>query len=154
MARFNLKLDDFVPYLVNRVGAALVARFTREALAHERLTIDMWRVLAALSDNGGQRQVDLAGMISIEASTISRLVTRLVHRGLVTRSRSRTSNREVIVQLSPKGAALVRRLIPVALHLERVALADISAGELAGIKRLLRRIFTNLGAARISSAAS
>jgi DNA-binding MarR family transcriptional regulator len=64
------------------------------------------------------------------------------------------SNREVIVQLSPRGAALVRRLIPVALHLERIALADISAGELAGIKRLLRRIFTNLGAARISSAAS
>ena len=146
--RTGLKLDDFLPYLVNRVGAALVARFTREALAHEHLTIDMWRVLAALSNNVGRRQVDLASMTSIETSTVSRLVTRLVHRELVTRSRSRTSNREVVVRLSLKGAVLVRKLIPVALHLERAALADIRANELARIKRSLRRIYTNLATSR------
>lgn len=149
-----LKLDDFLPYLVNRVGAALVARFTRDALAGEQLTIDMWRVLAALSDNGGQRQVDLAGLTSIEASTVSRLVTRLVHRGFVTRSRSHTNSREVIVQLSPKGAAVVRKLVPIALELERTALAGVSANELAAIKRLLRRIYANLAGAAKSRAAS
>jgi DNA-binding MarR family transcriptional regulator len=143
-----LKLDDFLPYLVNRVGAALVARFTREALARERLTIDMWRILAALSDNGGQRQVDLAGMTCIETSTVSRLVSRLVHRGLVTRSRSHTSSREVIVRLSPKGTALVRKVIPVALDLERAALKDISENETAAIKRSLRRVYVNLAARR------
>ena len=68
----------------------------------------MWRVLAALSNNGGQRQVDLVGMTSIDASTMSRLVSRLVRDGLVTRSRSETSNREVVVALQPKGRALVR----------------------------------------------
>jgi DNA-binding MarR family transcriptional regulator len=146
--RSNLKLDDFLPYLVNRVGAALVARFTRDALAREHMTIDMWRILAVLSDNGCQRQVDLADMTSIEASTVSRLVTRLVHRGLVTRSRSHTNNREVIVQLSPKGSALVRKLIPVALDLERVAIAGIPATELAAIKRSLRRVHANLAATR------
>lgn len=145
--RTVLKLDDFLPYLVNRVGVAMVTRFTQEALAREQLTIDMWRVLAALSDNGGQRQVDLAGMTSIETSTVSRLVTRLVQRGLVTRSRSHTSNREVVVRLSPKGAAVVRRLVPVALDLQRKALVGIPANELAAIKRSLRRVYANLAAA-------
>ena len=46
-------------------------------------SIDMWRVLAALSNNGEQRQVDLVGMTSIDASTMSRLVSRLVRNGLV-----------------------------------------------------------------------
>ncbi len=142
--RTGLKLDDFLPYLVNRVGAALVARFTRETLARERLTIDMWRVLAALSENGGQRQVDLAGMTSIETSTVSRLVTRLIHRGLVTRSRSRTNSREVVVRLSPRGIALVRKLIPIARALERAALEGIPAKDLAAIKGRLRRIYANL----------
>jgi DNA-binding MarR family transcriptional regulator len=142
--RTVLKLDDFLPYLINRVGAALVARFTRDALARERLTIDMWRVLAALSDNGGQRQVDLAGMTSIETSTVSRLVTRLVHRGLVTRSRSRNNNREVVVRLSTKGTLLVRKLIPTARALERRALAGVPAAELAAVKRSLRRFYANL----------
>src|ERR1700680_3171666 len=76
--RTRLRLDDFLPYLINRVGVALVVRFTERALERQQVTIDMWRVLAALSDNGRQRQVDLAGMTSIEASTMSRLVTRLV----------------------------------------------------------------------------
>ena len=139
-----LKLDDFLPYLVNRVGAALVDRFTREALAAHSLSIDMWRVLARLADNGGQRQIDLAGATSIEASTVSRIVTRLVRAGLVMRSRSQTSSREVVVQLSPEGRSLVRKLIPVAAGLERAASREISPAELAHLKRTLRKVYANL----------
>jgi MarR family transcriptional regulator, organic hydroperoxide resistance regulator len=142
-----LKLDDFLPYLVNRVGAALVDRFTREALAAHSLSIDMWRVLARLADNGGQRQIDLAGATSIEASTVSRIVTRLVRAGLVMRSRSQTSSREVVVQLSPEGRSLVRKLIPVAAGLERAASREISPAELAHLKRSLRKVYANLAAA-------
>lgn len=139
-----LKLEDFLPYLVNRVGAALVERFAREALTGHALSIDMWRVLAALADNGGQRQVDLAGATSIEASTVSRIVTRLVRAGLVTRSRSETSSREVIVRLSPQGRALVQKLIPVALRLERTAAAGIPPQQLRALKSALRVVYRNL----------
>ena len=148
MAHDRLKLDEYLPYLVNRVGGALVESYTRRALAAHKLTIDMWRVLAALSNNGGQRQIDLADVTSIEASTVSRLVTRLVRLGLVTRGRSETSNREVQVQLSPKGRALVKKLIPVALGLEETASAGISAADLAQLKRTLRRIYANLARAQ------
>jgi DNA-binding MarR family transcriptional regulator len=140
----KLKLDDFLPYLVNRVGAALVARFSGEALAAHSLSIDMWRVLARLADSGGQRQIDLADATSIEASTVSRLVTRLVRQGLVDRSRSKTSSREVIVELSPKGKTLVRKLIPIARRLERRAVADIAPRDLADLKNALRRVYGNL----------
>ena len=148
MAHDRLKLDDYLPYLINRIGAALVESYTRRALAAHKLTIDMWRVLAALSNNGGQRQIDLADVTSIEASTVSRLVTRLVRLGLVTRGRSETSNREVLVQLSPKGRALVKKLIPVALGLEATAVEGISAADLAQLKRTLRRIYANLARAQ------
>jgi DNA-binding MarR family transcriptional regulator len=103
----------------------------------------MWRVLAALSDSGGQRQVDLSGMTSIDASTMSRLVSRLVRMELVTRSRSEKSSREVVVALSPKGRALVQRLIPIAVRLEQAASAGLSARELAVAKRLLARMYRN-----------
>jgi MarR family transcriptional regulator, organic hydroperoxide resistance regulator len=148
VAHDQLRLDDYLPYLVNRVGAALVGRYTGRALAAHKLTIDMWRVLAALSNNGGQRQIDLADVTSIEASTVSRLVTRLVRLGFVTRNRSETSNREVLVQLSPKGRTLVKKLIPVAFELEEAAAKGVSAAELAQLKRTLRRIYANLATAR------
>ena len=101
--RPHLELGNYLPYLINRVGFAMVASFTGTIEPHG-LTIDMWRVLAALSNNGGQRQVDLSSMTSIDVSTMSRLVTRLVRAGLATRSRSEQSSREVVVSLSPEGA--------------------------------------------------
>jgi DNA-binding MarR family transcriptional regulator len=111
--RNRLNLGNYLPYLINRVGFALVESFTADALTSNGLSIAMWRVLAALSNNGEQRQVDLVEMTSIDASTMSRLVSRLVRIGLVTRSRSATSNREVVVELSPKGRALVGGLYPI-----------------------------------------
>ena len=145
--RAHLDLGNYLPYLINRVGFALVESFSR-ALKPHQLSIDMWRVLAALSNNGAQRQVDLSGMTSIDASTMSRLVSRLIHLGLVTRSRSETSNREVVVALSPKGRALVQRLIPIALRLEQTASSDLPARDLAVVKRLLRQMYGNLTANR------
>jgi DNA-binding MarR family transcriptional regulator len=139
-----LKLDDYLPYLVNRVGQALVDRFTKDALSRHGLGIDMWRLLVALEFAGGRRQVDLAGMTSIEKSTVSRLVTKLVRMGLATRGRSRESNREVAVQLSARGRMLVARLIPVATDLEREASVGIASKDMASAKRLLRKVYENL----------
>ena len=142
--RTRLQLDDFLPFLINRVGVALVARFTEQALAQQQVTIEMWRVLAALSNTGKQRQVDLAGITSIEASTMSRLVTRLTQRGLVNRSRSRTNGREVVVELTARGKALVNQLIPVALSVESLAIGAMETGDLARIKQVLHRMYANL----------
>jgi DNA-binding MarR family transcriptional regulator len=140
----SLDLGNYLPYLVNRLGLALVASMTAQALAAHRLSIDMWRVLAVLSDRGAQRQVDLVTMTSIEASTMSRLVTRLVRMALVTRRRSETSSREVVIELTAKGSALVARLVPIAQRLEATAGAGIPAKDMAVVKRTLRRMYENI----------
>ena len=126
----KLDLGDYLPYLVNRVGSIIADQFGADALARHDLSIAMWRVMAALAANGRQRQIDLADLTSIDSSTLSRLVTRLVQIGIVTRTRSTSSNREVVVKLSAKGNAVVGRLIPIALDYERAAIGDLSAQEL------------------------
>jgi MarR family transcriptional regulator, organic hydroperoxide resistance regulator len=146
--RSDLHLNDYLPYLINRVGSALALRFTQDRLAAHGLSIAMWRVLAVLSNNGGQRQIDLAGFTSIDASTLSRLVTRLVRMGLVTRSRSRTNSREVVVTLSARGRAIVDRLIPAALGLEEVLSAGVAKKDLAAVKRALRKMYANMSRPR------
>jgi DNA-binding MarR family transcriptional regulator len=148
-SRPHLDLDRFLPYLINRAGAALVASFTDRALVRRGLNIATWRVLAALSNNGEQRLIDLAGMTSMDVSTLSRLVTRLVHEGLVSRKRSKTSNREVLIELTAKGRSAVDRLIPMAHELERAAIAGISAKDLAVLKRSLQRVYENLAEAEM-----
>ena len=100
--------------------------------------------MVVLAANGSQRQIDLAEVTSIDSSTLSRMVTRLVRLGLVTRTRSESSNREVSVTLSAKGSALVTRLIPFGRAIEAEASADLSADELAVLKRCLRRMYDNM----------
>jgi DNA-binding MarR family transcriptional regulator len=140
----KLNLDNYLPFLINRVGSALVARFTAEALVRRGMTIDTWRVLAALSNDGKQRQVDLASSTSIDSSTLSRLITRMVRDGLVTRTRSAKNSREVLIELAPQGEVLIGLLVPVAQDLEKAAREGIDADDLTAAKRVLRQMHKNL----------
>jgi MarR family transcriptional regulator, organic hydroperoxide resistance regulator len=142
--KLHLDLSNYLPYLLNRVGFALVESFTADALKGHGLSIAMWRVLAALAHRGELRQIDLVGMTSIDASTMSRLVTRLGRMGLVLRQRSKTSSREVVVALSPKGIAFVQRTIPIAHTLEETVSAGIPAKDMTVVKRTLRHFYDNL----------
>lgn len=142
----RLELADYLPYLVNRVGSIIAEQFGSETLAPHGLSIAMWRVMAVLASIGRQRQIDLADLTSIDASTLSRIITRLVRLGFVTRTPSATSNREVSVTLSAKGSTLVTQVIPFGKSIEADAIAGLSADELAVLKRCLRRIYANMKA--------
>lgn len=115
-----------------------------EALARHRLSIEMWRVLVVLSANGSRRQVDLGGLTSIDASTLSRMVTRLARFGFVVRRRSTTDIREVEVALTAKGRKALRQLIPVARRYKTRTAAGLAPTDLAAVKRALRIMYRNL----------
>src|ERR1700746_3896812 len=66
-----LDFSEYLPYLINRVGWLLVIDFGQNTLARHRLSIAMWRVLAVLANNGGQRQVHVAPRTRNKASTLS-----------------------------------------------------------------------------------
>jgi MarR family transcriptional regulator, organic hydroperoxide resistance regulator len=152
--RRRLDFSEYLPYLINRVGWLLVIDFGQNTLARHQLSIAMWRVLAVLANDDGQRQIDVAARTSIDVSTLSRVVTRLVKMGLVTRTRSSTNNREVVVRLTPKGAAILARVIPHAIALERTAIAGVPAKDLGVVRRSLRRMYQNLASSAGISASS
>ena len=138
-----LDLSEYLPYLINRVGAAFVARLRSELTRHG-VSIAMWRVMVALSHGGSQRQIDIAEMTSIDVSTLSRLVTRMIRMGIVSRTRSDTNNREVTVELTAKGRAQLNRLIPRGRAMEQEAVAGMSGADLAVTRAALRHMYDNL----------
>ena len=139
--RFDL--EELLPHLINRAGVSMANVFQAK-LQKDGLTLPMWRVLSALHHSGEQRQIDLAVLTSIEESTLSRLVSKMVESGLIARRRSDTSNREVSVSLMPRGRELAARYIPVALEFEDAATEGISQRDLRTMRRSLRRIHANL----------
>jgi MarR family transcriptional regulator, organic hydroperoxide resistance regulator len=140
----TIRLEDFLPFLINRVGVALAANFSATGLRARGLSINDWRVLAILANRRRQRQVDLAEMTSIDPSTLSRLVARLIRMGLVTRLRSRKSDREVEVQLTAKGRTTVQELTPIAARNHQMATRGVSSARIALMKDVLRTMYDNL----------
>jgi MarR family transcriptional regulator, organic hydroperoxide resistance regulator len=144
-------LDDYLPYLINRVGNLLVQLFSRD-LAPSRLSVPMWRVIAVLAERGEQRLIDLSIMTSIDASTLSRLTEAMQRKQLVVRQRSRHSRREVVVSLAARGVELVSILGPIALAYEREMIAGLAASDLASTRRALRGMFDRLAKLRARAA--
>ena len=70
----------------------------------------------------------------------------MVRDGLVGRRRADGDKRELRVALTAGGRRKFRALVPTARRYERVALAGLSTAESRSLKRLLRRVYANLGA--------
>ena len=136
-------LQGFLPYLINRAGARLALNFDREIQTHG-VVVQEWRVLAALVAHGPQRLSDLAALTSIDLSTLSRLIGRMVRSGLVARGRTNGDRREVVVSLTAKGTRTTQAIIPIARRYERVALHSLSRAEERALKRLLVQVYSNL----------
>ena len=140
-----LDLDDYLPYLLNRAGSRIAAAFS-EAVRDYGISLQMWRVLAALQQQEAQRIGALSQMTSIEVSTLSRIVDTMEKQGLVARARSRDDARAVTVARSEAGRALTRTIIPLARHYEAMALKGFSAEEARRLKAMLHRLYANMAA--------
>ena len=141
-------LAQYFPYLLNRAGARIAAAFTAE-LAAFGVSLAAWRVLAALldapaSDMGAMKMGEIAHLTAIEVSTLTRIVDAMEVQGLVRRRRDPADARAVWVEASARGRAAARKIVPLALRYERVALDGFTAGEEAQLKALLVRVFANM----------
>jgi DNA-binding MarR family transcriptional regulator len=140
-------VDQFstsLPYLLARLGIRMGELFSRE-LGWEGLTLPMFRVLAVLTEAvEPQRLGELSALTSIETSTMSRLLTKMQRRGLITRERPENDQRSLSVATTKKGAELAARLIPRAAHYERAAMGNLSPKRAAELKAELTQIYGRL----------
>jgi MarR family transcriptional regulator, organic hydroperoxide resistance regulator len=148
----SVSLKNHVPYLVTRV-ASLVREAVAPVLAEFDITLPMWRVMAALAAEGEQTVGELLIATSVEQSTLSRTVTALQRRGLVSKKTQRDNARSITVGLLARGHALNERLAPYwnGNHAELVA--GVDAADLEVFKRVLDQLYANISAATDSPTA-
>ncbi|WP_265517511.1 MarR family winged helix-turn-helix transcriptional regulator [Nitratireductor luteus] len=137
------RFTSSLPYLLNRVGVRMGELFSQRLAEHD-LTLPMYRVMAVLRQEGPQRLSDLSAMVTVEISTLSRLVTAMKRKGLVSRVRPEDNGRTVRIDLTKTGEKLVDNLMPVAAHFEEVGIRSFSEDEVARLKNALKQIHENL----------
>lgn len=137
------RLSTSIPYLLNRLGVRLGALFTQRIAAYD-LTLPMYRVLAALSEQPNRKLNELSAMTTIEMSTMSRLIGTMVTRGLVSRVRLPEDERTVRINLTEKGAGLAATLSREAQHYEDVAISTLRSREVDRLRADIVRIYDAL----------
>jgi DNA-binding MarR family transcriptional regulator len=143
MKRRTFDHQGYVPYLLRRIGDTLIERFT-DGLKPYGITLPMWRVLAVLHRRGATRFGTLVSQAMIEPPTLSRLVTALQAKGLITKTSSDVDARGVLILPTKKGLEVVERVTPHAFEVERETLAGLTEDEAEMFRRLVRRVCANL----------
>jgi MarR family transcriptional regulator, temperature-dependent positive regulator of motility len=98
-----------------------------------------YAVLRILQDNPGIDQVTLARLCALDTSTAANLAVRLEARGFIKRLVSEKSKRYRLLHLSPRGAALLKKVLPSGRLLSRRLLQALGKQEQRIFMRLLRK---------------
>jgi DNA-binding MarR family transcriptional regulator len=114
-----------------------------DRLRPEGVPIEWFRALDALSRKDGQPMGALAGQVLVDATTLTKLIDRMVADALVYRAPDRQDRRKVLIFLAAKGRALRERLAPVVDEQQRQIFADLKGGKAEELKRLLLSLKTS-----------
>jgi len=77
------------------------------AAVDDTLTVPQLRVLAILAAHGPTNLTTLAAQLDVQPSTIGRMAERLATAGLIDRHKHPSSGREIVVELTRRGRAVV-----------------------------------------------
>ncbi len=104
------------------------------------LSAQDWRALPTLADHGRMTMTDLSEALGVPLSTATRLVERLIQKGLVTRSRIEDDRRVVRVELSAEGKEMQKTFLGKRLEMSRSMLTPLTPGEREIFIELMRKI--------------
>ncbi len=98
------------------------------------------RALMTLARHGGVTMTDFSEMLGVPVSTATRMVERLIDKGLAVRSRIEDDRRVVRVDLSEEGKKLDQIFAAKRREMGRTMLAPLSHGEREMFLELMNKI--------------
>jgi DNA-binding MarR family transcriptional regulator len=110
----NFDLVDFLPFQMSAIATRLFARIIEEA----GLQIPEWRIMMVLPSNQPCASHDICGLTAMDPARVSRAQRRLEDLQMISVIRDKIDRRRLVVELSEKGKAEVKRLQRAARKIE------------------------------------
>jgi DNA-binding MarR family transcriptional regulator len=144
-----LPLDRFA-HLVKHAARAL-ARALQMRLAEHSVSYGHWTFLRILWETEGLTQRELSARAGVMEPTTFSALKAMEKCGYITRRRHPRSHKEIQIYLTPAGRALKRKLVPLAVEVNEVALRAITSADAAATRRTLLAVIRNLAADEAAS---
>ena len=139
--QFNsLILDKFLPYRLsivnNKISEVLSVTYAKQF----DLTPMEWRVLAVLGQNESISADEICRFTEIDKVAVSRAVTKLVRKKIISRKRSTSDRRRSILRLTKGGVSIYKSIVPLVLEIEANLVDGLSVYERKQFRDLLAKI--------------
>jgi len=139
-----LHLDLFVPYRLSVLANIVSNSLARIYAERFDLTIMEWRVMAVLgleeTKNQPMSANSVAARTEMDKVQVSRAVSRMLKSGLISRSTDDEDRRRSRLELTERGRAVYREIVPAALKFEEELLRSFSTDEVMILDQLITRL--------------
>jgi DNA-binding MarR family transcriptional regulator len=120
-----LRLEEFLPYRLNVLAAAVSEGLAKVYSERFGLDIPGWRVLATLAQFERATATEIGAHSRMHKTKVSRAVTALEARGLIERSANPDDKRESFAALTASGRRMHAEIVPLALAYQRAVVAAL-----------------------------
>jgi DNA-binding MarR family transcriptional regulator len=144
--------DDRLAHLIRDVARAQMRALQRRLAAHG-VSFGHWTYLRILWAEDGLTQRELSARAGVMEPTTGSAVRAMELLGLVQRRQLGGNRKNVHVLLTPQGAALRARLVPLAEDVNRASLEGLDAGDVGTVRRCLLAVIENLARDEAGAAA-
>ncbi len=127
-----------------RIAQIAIFRDFAEALGEQSITPGLFGVLVIIGANPGLKQSELARATHLDRSSVVSVIDNLERRELVSRRPAANDRRSNALQLTSKGAALLKRLKRAVTEHEKRLAKQLDEDDKAALMRLLPKIFPEL----------
>lgn len=137
-----LELEHFLPYRLSVLSNTISQGIAREYHSRFGLSITDWRAMAVLAryDRDGLSARQVAERTAMDKVAISRAVSKLVARGLVSRKLHQDDRRRSVLALTPEGWNIHDQVAPLARRYEREVLQKLNSEEHACLNQILDKL--------------
>ena len=102
-------LQDHLGFWLRNLSNHVSATFAQRIGKYD-VSVANWVVLRVLFDHDAMTLTGIVRIVGVDQGALSRMVERLVVRGLLTRRSSPANRREIAISLTPEGRKLVPKL--------------------------------------------
>ena len=144
MAGEPIDLQGYFPFFLGTISNRWTTTSSRIYLEKFGIGIGEWRVLASIHSFGTASSQEVVGLISMDASAVSRSMAKLEKQGLVEAVNGKFAGRTKPYQLTEKGRELYAEVQRVALGREDALLGGLSGDERRTLIELMRKVMNRL----------
>jgi len=139
----DLVLERRFSYLVHRISARIALIGNRHFRPHA-LNHYSARILVLLLEHGTLRAGELVDLMLLPQSTLSTQLRELQKRRLISRRRSRSDNRAVIVSLTEQGRVVAADCNALSRRVQAILVDSLTDTEQRAARRVLAKIDESL----------